>query len=406
VKILKNRVYSLILRIFSLFAKFLIVFYLAKFFNLEQVGIYNLFYTSINVGIFLLGLDFYCYSNRRLITDKNKEFETLTDQFIFYIFIFIISIPLFWTLFLLKVIPYKFIFYFYLILLFEHFSQELYRIFIILKKVTVANIIFFIRNGLWIYIAIVLFSGFLSPNLTNLFLLWLSFVIISVILGFIMLHNTIKFKYEYKFSLNRIIYGIKISFPFFLSTIALKILEFLDRYLIKVFHGNEDVGIYTLYYSITSIINIFVFTSVISFLYPKLIIAYQKGLKKLFRRILKKLLFQTTIFSFCSIILVLIGLLLMNHLLKFELSNVIMLMVVIQIFNFILLNISLVFHYQLYATNNDQFILKSTISASVVSVICNFILIPQYSYLGASISMLMANITLLIIRLYYSRRVV
>ncbi|MFN3940265.1 MAG: polysaccharide biosynthesis C-terminal domain-containing protein, partial [Chitinophagales bacterium] len=66
-------------------------------------------------------------------------------------------------------------------------------------------------------------------------------------------------------------------------------------------------------------------------------------------------------------------------------------------------NGSLIFHYILYVRKSDVSIVKATIAAAVLNILLNFILIPEYSILGAAMASLFSFTALMFAKMYYSR---
>ena len=57
--------------------------------------------------------------------------------------------------------------------------------------------------------------------------------------------------------------GVKVSIPFFIGTLAYKVIEFSDRYMIDYYMTKADVGVYVFFGGIANTVNIVVFTLVI-----------------------------------------------------------------------------------------------------------------------------------------------
>lgn len=66
-------------------------------------------------------------------------------------------------------------------------------------------------------------------------------------------------------------------------------------------------------------------------------------------------------------------------------------------------NATLIFHYILYVRKHDIAIVKATVAAAVFNILLNFILIPQFSILGAAIASALSFFLLLLGKMYYSR---
>ena len=72
-----------------------------------------------------------------------------------------------------------------MLLVLDHFSQELYRVLLIFKKPVVASALFFIKVGLWIFPLFLFhllgYEQFL--NIKSILILWTTFELISIVFG-------------------------------------------------------------------------------------------------------------------------------------------------------------------------------------------------------------------------------
>lgn len=87
------RLANILLRALTLSSKFLLVFYLAKFLEPAQLGLYGLFAATIGYALYILGLEFYTFSTREFIKTpssewgnylKSQTYLTLTIYLFFY----------------------------------------------------------------------------------------------------------------------------------------------------------------------------------------------------------------------------------------------------------------------------------------------------------------------------------
>jgi O-antigen/teichoic acid export membrane protein len=398
-------VFNLALRGITLFSRFILIFYIGKYFSTEELGIFGLFSTTITLSIFLLGYDFYAFNTREILNRKPEDrFVLIRDQLIFHALLYIVVLPLLGLIFLYKVLPVNYILLFYVILIFEHFSQEFYRLFIVLEKPVFSNFLLFIRSGVWVYILLILWlsgSGEFE-NLQAIFMAWAGGVAISCFLGFFFLFKYVPFSDEkIPVDWKWIKKGILISTPFFIGTIAYKIIEFSDRYMIDFFLDKSAVGVYTFYNNISNLINVTVDTMVIIFLYPKLIdFANKKDLGSFLsvkQKMTKQILFVSLITT------VLLGVLL-NPLLIFlekeEFENEKVVFYIMLLSN-IVLNISFIAHYVLYSLKKDMAILFPTITGAIINIILNIMLIKHFGLIGAATATLISFFVILALKHFY-----
>ncbi|MGW9684606.1 lipopolysaccharide biosynthesis protein [Flagellimonas sp. 2504JD1-5] len=290
---------------------------------------------------------------------------------------------------------------FFVLSVFEHLGQELFRIYIALEKVVFANILFFLRSGLWSWIVVLLlfFLGESNITLKTILLLWTVSSLIAITFGIAKLPNIKDFG---KIQLDKdwIIKGVKVGASVFLATILLKVVEYSDRYLIDYFLGKKELGVYVFYFQLANIINVLVFTLYISFIYPKILKSvYDKD--KLSLKKNKSEIYKSTsaiVVGMISVFVVFSSFLLdtMDKPELYTSKNIFFVLVISALF----FNFSFGSHYVLIAEERENLIIKTTFMAFVVNLSLNLILIPAIGIYGASIALLLSSLALWISKLY------
>ena len=265
----------------TLIGKFLLVYFLADQLTVEQNGVWGIFTTSIALSLYVVGLDFYTYSSRRILDFKEEDRSPmLRDQLVFYFISYLVLFPILGLLFVFNVIDIKFAIFFYAILIFEHLAQEAYRTFVVFSKPIIANIILFLRTGSWAYLILILWTAGVDElkSLRWLYLFWMCGGIAALAVS---LYFLAKFKFKsvkhIPIDWKWIKQGIKVSLLFFIGTVGYKIIEFADRYFIDYYHTKEEVGVYTFYANMCNIVETFVHTAVIIIFSPRLIETFHKS---------------------------------------------------------------------------------------------------------------------------------
>lgn len=398
---------ALFLRGSSMGSKFLLIIGLSKVLTTSDYGVFSLVTTTLTFLIFFLGLDFYNFSHREIIEKNNNKVQLLINQFWFHVFSYIIFIPIIYLIFCYDIIPIKYIIPFYLLLVFEHLGQELFRFFNLFNKPNQANFTLLIRTAVWISIMLAIEYVILQRELTisRLLYYWIGGSIGAIVYS--MLYVIIKGDFNFNdfnfFSIDRqwIRDGIKISIPFFFGTIAYKIIEYSDRYMIDWFLNKEQVGIYSFYANFANIVNIVVNTITITLIVPNLLRVVSSNeiisIKTKINQFSKELYLTTALVSICVIILIFPTLKWLN---KSEFSDELATLFVILIAN-VIFNISLLYHFLLYAYKKDTAILKPTLYASITNIVLNIILIPKFGILAAAISTLFSFLLIFILKRRY-----
>lgn len=351
--------------------------------------------TNVALLIMFLGWDFYIYTNRQIVKDNKSLVFVFKNSLVFYVCSYAFLIPICLVLLYFNFVQKELLIIFFCLVVLEHLSQELFRIYIALEMVVFANILFFLRSGFWSWILVIFFylgSGKMD-SMFDLLLVWCISSLIAVILGIVYMPN-IKTFLDVPLKTEWIIKGIKVGSFMFIATILLKFIEYSDRYLIDFFLGKKALGIYSFYFQIANITNVIIFTLYISFLYPKIMNSvYQKDILALTK--CKNEIYKSTLMVI-SLVLLSIVLLLpygLEHMGRPELNQnkeVLYLLVLSTLF----FNFSFGSHFVLIAEEREKLIIKTTLIAFLVNIVLNLVLIPYLGILGASISLVLSSLTL------------
>lgn len=403
----KTTTINLFIRGLTLGGKFFLQVFLADKLTESQLGEWSIFTASVALSLYLVGLDFYTYSTRKILEYPLEERgRFLRDQFVLYGIGYLILFPLLSLLFAFHVMELKLAIFFYIILVFEHLAAESFRIFVALSQPIAANIILFLRTGLWSYLLALawFFNIEQFQNLKSTFLFWIGGGALALLVTIIILIR-LPFKKIRGIPVDWdwIKKGIKVSMVFFVGTISFKIIELSDRYFIAFYRAKEDVGVYNFFASMSNMIEIFVQTTVIILFSPRLIDAFHKNNFQ-YRKTLAlfaKRLFKMNIaalFLLAALMYPILTIIINKQIYYDNILTLVLLTIAEIAYNF-----SLIFHYILYVRKNDTSIVKSTIFTAVINILLNFILIPSYGMEGAALATLISFIILILAKAYYTR---
>lgn len=390
---LTTSLFNLALRGLTLTSKFLLMIFLARYLQPEEMGIYGLMTTTVATALFFLGLDFYVYSTRELLASGvTNQARLLRDQAIFHALVYLLTLPLLLLVFTAGILPWKFLGWTYLLLIMEHISQEAYRLLTALSRPIEANVALFLRSGAWIF-AICAFI-FWAPSTRDLITVWSGWgvgVALSIVYsGYILRYLGWRDAFTLPIDWNWIRSGLVTSLPFFASTLALKAIEYSDRYFIEHFHGKSDVGIYTFFIGIAGSVQVFIYAGVLSILYPKLVHAAQNHQTEyyhiIFKQMTKATIIATLLVGFVAAIAIIPLLWLVNRPVFSENLPVYWILIAWASIT----SLGQIPHYGLYAQKKDRAIVVSTFIAVCFSLIGNALLIPKWGLMGAAISSTLA----------------
>ena len=391
------KLYNLFIRGATLASRFILVIFIAKFLSSEELGVYSLFAASISYALFFVGMDFYTFSSRELLSvDKGQWYRVIKNQFSFYFCFYILSFPAIYALFYFGLLSEKYIIWFYLILVAEHLSQESMRLLVVLDQSLKANLSLFIRSGVWVYAAVaVMFYDATLRTIPVILTLWVLGSFVSIFLVIPEIKRLHRLSYEpAKIDITWIWKGVRIALPLLIGTLALRSLYLVDRYSLSFFSDYSTVGIYSFYSSFANALLAFVDAVVIMQIYPKIVSAVkQNNLQDLSfykRKFVKSVSLLSLFLVFALPLGVFILLLWMGkseYFSFFPLLGILMVSCIIYCF-------ALLPHYELYARNEDKKIIISSVWAAVVGACA----MPPGAYYfgvyGAAIGQLIAVIFL------------
>jgi hypothetical protein len=85
IKLISNKevVINIALRLSVLVSKFFFIFLAAKYLSLSDMGEYGIFIASVTYSIYLIGFDFYTFSNRAFIQSESEQALIASKQLSF-----------------------------------------------------------------------------------------------------------------------------------------------------------------------------------------------------------------------------------------------------------------------------------------------------------------------------------
>ena len=399
--------FLLSLRGLGILSKFLLTFLITKKISLDFQGTFSLVSTTITLLVLFIGLDFYVYSNKLTIKTPSKAIFYLKNNLFFYLLVYILVVPIFFLVFNSVIQDSSFsIILLIIVVALEHLGQEFFRMYIALQKVYFANVLLFIRTGLWAIVVVgylIFQNNEINLSINELLLCWAISAFISLILSF-WYFPKINLFFRQKIDFTWIKNGIRVSSYMFLATVFLKVVEYSDRYIIDYFMNKEAVGIYTFYYQLANLGNVIIFTLYISFIYPKIMREVYNNDWGEVKKHQKKLKVSSMV--------IILGLTLFYALtLSFFLSYVnrpqlyeYKWLLFGLLFSFMILNLSFASHYTLIAKNMELKILKITFISFIVSVLCNLFFIKNFGIAGALVAQILANTVLFVFKEYEIRK--
>ena len=288
---LLSRLGNMALRGLTLACRLLLILLLARFLPAQDVGLFGLFFISVNFGLILVGLNFHSYSNREAISaDRHRQSQLLFNQLALYLLAYLLMLPLAMALFQAGLLPWTLFGMFLSLVVIEHLSYEAYRLFVALGRPVTAGVVGFFRGASWVLLIVPLFHWREDlQTLTSVLLLWLFGGLASLLFSLVVLYRDGFTFCKGPLDTAWIFRGLRVAAPFFLGTLAIRGIFTVDRYLVEALSDLAVVGVYTFYTGICVALLALVDAAIFSFTYPQLIHSANSGneveFKARFRRL-------------------------------------------------------------------------------------------------------------------------
>jgi len=365
-----KRLFNLSLQTGTLGARFLFIFFLAKFLNPADVGYYGLFVAAVGYSLYFLGLDFYTYTTREILkVPKEQRGEILKGHAVLAGILYLLLLPVAAILLHRAQWPVGLALWFIPILMLEHFNQEMSRLLVPMSEQLAASIILFVRLGSWALVMVALMAYDRdSRNLHYVMASWAAAGVVAASLGLLKLKRLQLGGWRNSVNWSWIRKGIGVSTAFLLATLALRGFQTIDRYWLESLGGIEAVGAYVLFLGVAGSLMTFLDAGVISYAYPKFIQLHQAHDYKTLHQEVRKLGLQTL---FVSLVFAIVSWLLLPYLLAWISRPVYM--EHISLYPWILLAMvinafSMVPHFALYSQGKDKPIIYSHVAALLAFV--------------------------------------
>lgn len=380
---------NLFFRGLSIGAKFLFTLYLGKEFPESILGQYGLFSTSILLFYLMLSFSFDGYAVREIVGKRHSQQITyIKDLFVFYLLSYLVFIPVIFAFFILDFLPISLLPFFLVLLFLEIFNQLFFILFVILQKPVIANLVLFFSQGIWIIFVLLLWL--VAPQfqwtLKSIFMAWISGSIVAIAFSFARIRTIYADPVFKSIDWKWIKIGLSISPLIFLANLSYKVIEYSDRYLIELTLGLSKVGNYIFFSQTANLINTIINVTVIIVLYPRLITSFLQQDKLEFYRVRKMMYLRVL---GLGIIVSMFEIMLIEYLLawigKQSFQSEVRTLYILLLGN-ILMNLSFIPHYCLYAMKKDKLLFLSTFLGAIINVPLSLLFITYIGISGAALS--------------------
>lgn len=386
------RLTNILLRGMTLASKFLLIFFLARFLEPAELGLYGLLTATIGYALYLLGFDFYTFTTREILTrERNQWGGLIKDQIVLSLILYMIFLPLLSFVFITGLLPWHVAGWFFALLVLEHLTQEIGRLLITVSEQLLASIVLFLRSGVWaVAITILMFIEPESRSLDIVLGGWCVGGIGALFLGVYRLKQINISGWQKIIDWRWISKGLKVAVPLLIATLAIRGVLTLDRYWFGDLAGLEILGAYVLFIGICNALMSFLDAGVFAFIYPGLIRSYSAQDASAFlqctRKLFKHTLILTLAFSAIAIILIDPLLTWLNKPLYLDNQYLFFWLLLATI----LYAVGMVPHYALYAQGKDRAIIHSHIASFVCFIPSTWVFSKHWPHLAVPLGLCIA----------------
>jgi O-antigen/teichoic acid export membrane protein len=374
------QIINLFLRISTMLSKSLLVFMIGAVLTNREIGEWGIISSTLTFLVLLVGLDVFFVSNHNIVGKSFADIKAeIIHQLAIYICAYLIVMPFFWALYYFKITPPSLTILLYVLLIFEHQSQEICRILNILDKQLISSVLLFLRYGFWVWIWFLFYviTG-LGASLIVIIYCWIFAALLSTLFGYYFLRKKFKLIINSDqilkeiLNIDRIRSSLKQSACFFYATLMVTFFFTVDKYLYGKYSSPEEFSLYVLYMTISLGVINFLDPLIFSFYLPKLIKAFKSdyidGRESLVRRFMLLALIGSLLCCFFSFFLIAVYVKKVN---RFNFSDNIDLLILVSLISFIY-SINTASQLILYARMQSKVIFESIIFAIPVSILVFF----------------------------------
>lgn len=371
----------------TLLSKAVMTMGLARFLPVADMGLFGLFFATVNFSMYAVGLDFHAFSTRELLKVQGADVARfLRNQGALHLVSYAVALPLLALLLpAASLLPWELAGWFCVLLVLEHLGQELQRALVTLQRSTLAAVMLFVRQGAW-GIGVPLVMAFESAyrSLTTLWIGWTLCEVLGLLLGLWFVRDLAwREAGRQPIDWAWIRGGIRGAAPFFVATLALTAMRTIDRYALRYFWNEEAVGVLTFFLFVRNAIQGLVDAGIIFVMQPRIVAARQRGELAEYGRLLRTLFVSVLAAAtgLCLVAALLIGPVL--HLIgRPEYTSEMGAFFAVLLLT-IVASVSDVPHTALYARHFDRAIIVCALMGLAAALVANVLLVPALGVLGS-----------------------
>jgi O-antigen/teichoic acid export membrane protein len=389
------------LRLASLAGKFGLSLYIVRYLSLDDLGLYGLVFSASMIAVVLYGGRIDHDLARRIVdmpTDKTRAL--LRDQTVFFLLNYAATLPLVFVMYAFRGETLAFLLLGYLICCFESYANLLFVTTTYLGRPILANVVFFIRAGLWSLLVIALGLALTSTRtLWVVLTFWVAGAFASIVVNLWHL-DVVHWPGPRAVAVNwaQVRSALRQSFPIWIGSLGLTGGSYLDRFVLGAFLDLKVVGLATFYTSFTAAIVTLVGSGVLSVAAPKLVGSASRADASSYNRELRRAGFTAAALGggLCLLVWIAVGqFAAILHLREIEES---MLAFGLLMLATLLRLVAETGFFGLYSRHRDRAIWVGNIAFLAASLLFNLLLVPFLGLTGLGIASVLATLLLLALR--------
>jgi O-antigen/teichoic acid export membrane protein len=383
----KTAVANVVLQGLTLLSKAIMTVGLARFLPVADVGLFGLFFATVNLAMYAVGLDFFAFNTRELLKVHGTDVaRLLRNQGALHLLSYVFALPLLAVLLpSVSVLPWELVGWFCLLLVLEHLGQELQRALVTLQQSTLAAWAQFVRQGAWgIIVPLVMALDPARRNLTTLWVGWTLCEAVGLLLGLWFVRDLPwREASAQPIDWAWIRRGIRGAAPFFVATMATMAMRTIDRYVLQQFWNDEAVGVLTFFLLVRNAIQGLIDAGIIFIVQPRIVAAHQNGRLDEYAHLMRNM-FMSVVAAAC--VLCTLAALLIHPVLQLigrvEYAREMTAFYAVLALT-VVAAISDVVHSALYARHFDRVIIVCAVLGLVAALVANLLFVPALGVLGA-----------------------
>lgn len=375
------------IRITTLIIKFSLTLFIARFLSLADLGWFGLVSSAGVAAAPLLGMGYIQTLSRKAVQAKANELVSPLSYYLLYVIC--LYLVILGGLLVLSLTNALLILLVWGVVLMEHLGNDSYQILISRARPILANVLHFIRGGIWAFLYIPLAYVFPTlQSIESLLLFWLIGAVIAFGGVIVALRKWpwLRNEASQRKKGTSIFLALREARPLYISSVCETLSVHSDRFIVTAILGVEATGIYVFFLQIGSALANLHYSGVVQMSRPTFVRTAAENPTQL-----SHLLWSTSrIAAISTILFSAATLLAMPYLLSFIGKEALSVWYVVFYFVLINFNFNVFAEIQkqaIYAMHADRVIMLNALLIVLVSLIANTLLLYIFGLPGAGISL-------------------